>query len=190
MNGKIVVVGASLGGMQALAKLLRAVPQELGAPVVAVLHRGEGSGEGLIGFLRSAAVLPVREAEDKDDLRCGAVYIAPPGYHLLVEKDGLALSTEGPVSCARPSIDVLFESAADAWGERVIGVVLTGSNADGAEGLARIKKRGGVTVVQAPSEAECPMMPAAAIAASPIDHVLTLAEIPPLLARLCPGLPK
>ena len=190
MDGKMVVVGASRGGMRALAGLLSALPRELGGTVAAVLHRGEGSGEDLIRFLQSASVLPVREAQDKDDLRRGAVYVAPAGYHLLVEKGGLALSTEGPVSWARPSIDVLFESAADAWGERVIGVVLTGTNADGAQGLARIKERGGLTVVQEPSEAECPIMPEAAIAASPIDHVLALAEIPPLLARLCPGITR
>ena len=190
MEGSIVVVGASLGGVQALARLLSALPRELSATVVAVLHRGVGSGEELVRFLQSASVLPVREAEDKDDLERGAVYLAPAGYHLLVEKCGLALSTDGPVSWARPSIDVLFESAADAWGKRVIGVVLTGSNTDGAQGLARIQKRGGLTIVQAPSEAECRDMPEAAIAACAVDHVLTLAEIPPLLARLCPGLTK
>lgn len=190
MDGKMIVVGASLGGVRALAMLLSALPRELGGTVAAVLHRGEGCGEELIRFLQSASVLPVREAQDKDDLRRGAVYVAPAGYHLLVEKGGLALSTEGPVSWARPSVDVLFESAADAWGERAIGVILTGANSDGARGLARIKQRGGLTVVQAPSEAECPSMPEAAIAASAVDHVLTLAEIPPLLARLCPGLTR
>jgi two-component system chemotaxis response regulator CheB len=188
MGYEIVVIGASRGGMRALATLLSVLPRELGGTVVAVLHRGEGLGDELIRFLQSASVLPVREAEDKDDLRRGVVYVAPPGYHLLLEKGGLALSTEGPVSWARPSIDVLFESAADAWGERVIGVVLTGTNADGAQGLARIKRRGGLTVVQAPSEAECPGMPEAAIAASAVDHVLPLAEIPALLSRLCPDL--
>jgi two-component system chemotaxis response regulator CheB len=190
MGYEIVVIGASRGGMRALATLLSALPRELGATVAAVLHRGEGSGEELIRFLQSASVLPVREAQDKDDLGRGAVYVAPAGYHLLVEKGGLALSTEGPVSWARPSIDVLFESAADAGGERVIGVILTGANSDGAQGLARIKERGGLTVVQEPSEAECPIMPEAAIAASAVDHVLRLAEIPPLLARLCPGITR
>jgi two-component system chemotaxis response regulator CheB len=190
MGNKIIAVGASLGGMHALARLLSALPRDLGGTVVSVLHRGEGSSEDLIRFLQSASVLPVREAEDKDELERGTVYVAPAGYHLLVEKGGLALSTDDPVSWAKPSIDVLFESAADAWAEHVIGVVLTGANSDGALGLAQIKECGGLTVVQAPSEAECPIMPAAAIAASPIDHVLTLAEIPPLLVRLCPGLTK
>jgi two-component system chemotaxis response regulator CheB len=188
MDGKMVVVGASSGGIDAFAKLLSALPRELGGTVAAVLHRGEASGEELTRHLQAASILPVREAQDKDDLRRGTVYIAPSNYHLLVEKDGLALSTGSPVAWARPSIDVLFESAADAWGKQVIGVILTGANSDGAKGLARIKERGGVTIVQEPSGAEYPSMPRAAIAASRIDHVLTLAEIPPLLARLCPGL--
>jgi two-component system chemotaxis response regulator CheB len=171
-----------------MGKLLSALPRNLGAPVVAVLHRGGGGDEEMGRCLQSASVLPVREAHDKDDLRRGSVYIAPCGYHLFVEKDTLALSTEGPVRWARPSIDVLFESAADAWAKQVIGVILTGANSDGAQGLARIKERGGLTIVQEPSSAECAIMPCAAIAASRIDHVLTLAEIPPLIARLCSGL--
>ncbi|HEX6894684.1 MAG TPA: chemotaxis protein CheB, partial [Bryobacteraceae bacterium] len=122
--------------------------------------------------------------------RPGTVYIAPANYHLLVEKDSLALSTESPVGWARPSIDVLFESAADAWGERVIGVILTGANSDGSLGLARIKEAGGLTIAQDPSEAEFPVMPRAAMAASRIDHVLTLVDISALLARLCPDLSR
>ena len=190
MEGRIVVAGASSGGIQALSKLLSALPRELGAHLAAVLHRSKNDGEDLTRCLQSASALPIREAEDKDNLRLGTAYIAPANYHLLVEKDALALSTEGPVGWARPSIDVLFESAADSWGERVIGVILTGANSDGSLGLARIREAGGLTIAQEPSEAECPVMPRAAIAASRIHHVMTLAEISALLARLCPDLSR
>jgi two-component system chemotaxis response regulator CheB len=152
---------------------------------MAVLHRGEGGDEELIHCLQSASVFPVQEALDKEDLRPGIVYIAPSGYHLLLEKGALALSTEGPVSRARPSVDVLFESTADSCGKRA-----TGGNSDGARGLARIKECGGLTIVQEPSEADCSRMPRAAIAASSIDHVLPLSKIAALLTHLCPELSK
>ena len=190
MDGKIVVFGGSAGGVHALAKVLSALPRDIGAPIAAVLHRGGGEDDELAGSLQLSSSFPVREAEDKDVLEAGVVYVAPPGYHLLVDKGALALSTEAPIAWARPSIDVLFESAADAWGDRVIGVILTGGNSDGAQGLARIKECGGVTIAQEPSKAECPVMPNAAIAASRIDHVLPLEDIPPLLKRICPQISK
>jgi two-component system chemotaxis response regulator CheB len=128
--------------------------------------------------------MPVVEPEDKEPVEHGRVYLAPAGYHLLVDGGAFALSTDEPVAYARPSIDVLFESAADVYGERVIGVVLTGSNDDGARGLARIKERGGVAVVQEPATAERPEMPEAAIAAAQPEAVLPLDEIAPFVARL------
>jgi two-component system chemotaxis response regulator CheB len=180
----IVVVGASAGGAQSLAALLSGLPRGFPLPVVAVLHRGPDSTDTLTESLQRSSVLRVTEAQDKEPLVPGTVYLAPPDYHLLVEKDNLALSTEGPVHWSRPSIDVLFESAADTWAEQTIGVILTGANADGAQGLARIKRRGGLAVVQDPSEAQCRAMPDAAIAAAKVDRILPLAEI----ARLLPGL--
>ena len=125
------------------------------------------------------------EAGDKDPIRPGNVYIAPPDYHLLVERRSFALSTDERVNYARPSIDVLFESASDAYGPRLIGIVLTGANHDGAAGLARIKRRGGVAIVQDPGEAEAAAMPAAALAATEADAVLALADIGPFLHGLC-----
>ncbi|MBI1787636.1 MAG: chemotaxis protein CheB [Acidobacteria bacterium] len=184
MAHEIVVIGGSRGGTRALGLLLGALPGEFALPVAVALHRGKESGETLVQFLQSSCRLPVGEAQDKQELGPARVYLAPAGYHLLVERDGLALSTEGPVCWARPSIDVLFESAADTWGVRVIGVILTGANSDGARGLARIKKRGGLAVVQEPEGAECRIMPDAAIEACPVDRILPVERIAPLLAEL------
>lgn len=196
MSYSIVVVGCSLGGLHALQTVLAALPPDFPAAVVTVQHREAGSGETLVELLRSRCALPVAEAEDKQPILPGCVYLAPPGYHLLIDcglrnsdfggslrnpqsaiRNHFALSTDEPVNYARPSIDVLFESAADAYGERVIGVILTGANADGAQGLAAIKRRGGLTIAQDPATAETPAMPQAAIAAVQVDAVLPLQEI-------------
>jgi len=127
----------------------------------------------------------MREPRDKEAIVPGQVYLAPADYHLLVEPGAFALSTEGPVRHARPSIDVLFESAADAYAQRVIAVILTGTSRDGAQGAARVKERGGFVVVQEPATAEGTRMPEAAIAATAVDQVLPLPEIAPFLASLC-----
>lgn len=187
MTYGIVVVGASAGGAHSLAALLSGLPGDFPVPVVAMLHRGRDSAETLTEFLQRSSVLRVKEAHDKEPLVTGSVFLAPPDYHLLVERDNLALSTEARVHWSRPSIDVLFESAADTWAERTIGVILTGANADGALGLARINKSGGLAVVQDPSEALYRAMPDAAIAACRVDRTLPLAEIARLLAGLCRG---
>jgi two-component system chemotaxis response regulator CheB len=127
----------------------------------------------------------VHDAEDKHEIVAGHVYLAPPDYHLLIEHDGFALSVDDAVQHSRPSIDVLFESAADVFRDRLVGVVLTGANEDGAHGLARIKRVGGYTVVQNPVEAERPEMPRAALRACDPDSVVGLAAIAPLLVKLC-----
>ena len=135
-------------------------------------------------MLRLRTRLPVADVEDKAPIEPGRVYLAPPDYHLLIEPGYFSLSTEPHVHYARPSIDVLFESAADAYGDRVIGVILTGANADGAHGLARIKQLGGVAVVQDPRTAERPEMPGAALVATAADAVLPLVEIGPFVHGL------
>jgi two-component system, chemotaxis family, protein-glutamate methylesterase/glutaminase len=174
----LVVVGGSWGGMRAVEELLDGLGDEVPAAIVVALHRGPTDDPRLARLLQRHTALPVREAEDKDALRPGHVYVAPADYHTLVEADGtLGLSTEERVRYARPSIDVLFRSAADAYRERCVGVVLSGANDDGADGLRRIKELGGVTVVQEPGTAERSEMPAAAIAAADADAVLPLAEI-------------
>lgn len=177
----IIVVGTSQGGFHALKTLLTGLPSGFPLPVVLVQHRDENAGDTLGLLLQESSVLPVKEVDDKEEILSGRIYLAPSGYHLLIEGDHFALSTEAPVWYARPSIDILFESAAEAYGDKVIGVVLTGANEDGAQGLAAIKKRCGLAVVQDPKTAESPRMPEAAIAATTVDKILQLEEIGPFL---------
>jgi two-component system, chemotaxis family, protein-glutamate methylesterase/glutaminase len=181
----LIAIGASWGGLHAVSTLLAALDEDPGAAIAVAQHRSPESPEGLAELLQQHTRLVVREAEDKEPLEPGHVYLAPPDYHLLVEHGGtLALSIDDRVQYARPSIDVLFESAADAYRERCIGVVLTGLNEDGAAGLARIKALGGVAIVQDPGSAERGEMPAAAIAATKADVILPLDEIGPFLHGL------
>ncbi|MDX6412519.1 MAG: two-component system, chemotaxis family, protein-glutamate methylesterase/glutaminase [Gaiellaceae bacterium] len=178
MDYELIVVGASWGGFHAVGAFLESLGPQTSAAVVIAQHRSADGGDELAELLQSHTELPIRDAEDKDPLVPGTVLLAPQDYHLLIESGGtLALSTEARVQFARPSIDVLFESAADAYREKCIGVVLTGANEDGAAGLARIKRRGGVAIVQDPRGAERGEMPAAAIAATDVDVILPLAEI-------------
>jgi two-component system chemotaxis response regulator CheB len=179
----LVVIGASWGGLAALRAVLASLPPGFPAPILVVQHRGDEES-ALAELLARGCALTVREAEDKDRLAPGTVLIAPHGYHLLVEGDEAILSVDDPVRFSRPSIDVLFESAAE-HGDRAVGVVLTGSNADGAAGLAAIRRRGGIAIVQEPESAERPQMPRAAIAAVPDAQVRPLEEIGPELVRIC-----
>jgi two-component system chemotaxis response regulator CheB len=181
---ELIAIGASWGGLAALSAVLGDLPAGLPAAIVVAQHRGPGDGV-LAELLARAGALPVRDAEDKDELRPGEVLVAPPGYHMLVDRREVALSVDEPVRFSRPSIDVLLESAAAAYGERLAGVVLTGANADGAAGLAEIRRRGGIAIVQDPEEAERAEMPRAALAACPAALVRPLADIGPELARLC-----
>jgi two-component system chemotaxis response regulator CheB len=187
---ELIVVGASLGGLHALEAIFAALPPSLAVPLAVVQHRHRDSDDTLRLVLQRASALPIYEAEDKQPIERSTIYLAPADYHLLVERHSLALSTEAPVLHARPSIDVLFESAADAYGPRLIGVILTGASADGAQGLAQIKARGGCTIVQQPSTAECQVMPEAALAQCAVDHVVPLPAIAPLLTQLCHTNPK
>ena len=175
MRYDLVVVGASWGGLAALQAILRVLPGDFAAPMVVTQHRSARSDDTVLPMLLDANTpLTVRDAEDKDALERGTVLIAPPDYHLLVEQGTVALSCDEPVAFSRPSIDVCFESAADAYGERVAGVVLTGANADGAAGLAMIRRRGGLALIQDPATAERPEMPQAALDAVPDAEVVAL----------------
>lgn len=185
MAYEIVVVGTSTGGLKALQVLLAGLPEDFPLPMVIVQHRGKDSEIGLCEFLSRGSALPVTEPEDKEPVLPAHVYLAPRDYHLMIEGKSFALSTESPVVFARPSIDVLFKSAADEYNERTIGVILTGANRDGARGLAEIKSRGGLTVVEEPASATCPEMPEAAIARTKIDLILPLDEIASQLYQLC-----
>jgi two-component system chemotaxis response regulator CheB len=164
--------------------VLSGLPASFDVPVLIVQHRSEDAADMLAGLLNRAGPLPVYEAEDKQPLEGAGVRVAPPGYHVLVEADHLALSTEEKVHFSRPSIDVAFESAADTFGSGVVAVVLTGNNDDGAAGLAEVRRRGGMAIVQDPATAERSTMPQAARDAAHPQQVVPLSEIAPLLVRL------
>lgn len=181
-----IVIGASAGGVEALGVLLPALPGRLRIPVLVVLHQPRDRPSLLVEVFAGRCALPVHEAEDKQILGSGAIHFAPPDYHLLVDVGPrIALSVDPPLHFSRPSIDVLFESAAELWGQRLLAVLLTGANADGAAGIACVARHGGTTVVQSPAHARHAVMPASALAAHPgVDHVLDLPQIAALLAGL------
>ncbi len=184
MTPALVVIGASLGGLQALRAVLAALPKGYRLPVAVVQHRTPEAGDSLAVVLQESTPLTVREAADKLPVEAGNVYLAPSGYHLLVEGDHFALSTEEPVLFAQPSIDVLFESAAESWGARAVGVVLTGTGRDGAAGAAAIQRAGGRVVVESPATAQEGEMPQGALDATSNAMQLPLEKIGPHLAGL------
>jgi two-component system, chemotaxis family, protein-glutamate methylesterase/glutaminase len=186
MTYELIVIGTSWGGLNALSRLLADLPPAVEQPIVVAQHRAADSPEGgLAHLLQTSTTRIVRDAEDKERLERDHVYLAPPDYHLLVERGSLALSTDDVVQYARPSIDVLFETAADAYRERVIGIILTGANDDGAAGLARIKQFGGVALVQDPESSERRRMPDAALETTAADAVLPIGEMGKFLFGLC-----
>ena len=180
-----IAIGCSQGGFNALKLLLGALDPRLQQTVLVCCHTASGAGV-LSGLLASHAALPVVEATERQPAHPGMVYVAPGGYHLLLEHDRhFALSVDDPVCFSRPSIDVLFASAADAYHATLIGVVLTGANRDGADGLAQIRANGGIAVVQTPASAEAAAMPQAALETAGADYCLPLEQIALLLNRLC-----
>lgn len=180
----LVVLGASLGALDALRVLLPALSVDFPAALIIVLHRYKEESGDLIPLLDEECVLPVVFPLDKELILGGHVYVAPPNYHLLVEGDHFAYSMDEPEDYARPSIDMLFESAAEAYGAHVTGIVLTGMRRDGARGLVAIERHHGTALVQEPSEAVAPEMPRAALAAVPGAKKMTLKEIAQWLATL------
>ena len=183
MEYEIIVVGTSWGGLSALHQLIAGLPRDFAIPVVAVQHRHRQSGR-CSSLLQDRTSLGVCDVEDKAPIVAGNVYIAPPDYHLLIERGYFSLSTDEPVHYSRPSIDVTFVSAADTYGDRSVGVVLTGANDDGSRGLKRISDRGGLAFIQSPDTAESATMPEAAIRVVPGARVLTIKEIADALAAL------
>ncbi len=185
MRYAAVVIGVSAGGIEALKVLLPALPASFPLPIAIVQHRDRRSDGFLAGFLNAMTRIEVSEAEDKEPFCAAHAYLAPAGYHLLIESDrSLSLTVDERVNYSCPSIDVLFESAANVFAESLIGIVLTGANADGAQGLKAIKARGGLAVVQDPETAAVPTMPRAALEATTVDHVVALDRIAPLLTRI------
>jgi len=184
MSYSVVAIGTSWGGLAALTKLLGDLPQDFAIPVVVVQHRSKDSERLLVQLLQDATDLQVCEIEDKDPLVAGTVHVAPANYHVLIEAGYASLTIEEPVRFSRPSIDVMFTSAADTYGTAAIGVVLTGANEDGSRGLAHIAKRGGRALVQDPKTAEIPIMPEAAIRAVPTGEILSLEKMAARLIEL------
>ncbi|CAN5129244.1 chemotaxis protein CheB [soil metagenome] len=183
---KAIVIGASAGAVQALTAILPALPASYPFPVLVVVHVPADRGNLLVPLFAAKCQVRVKEAEDKEPITGGVVYFAPSDYHLLVEADGgaLALSSDEIVNYSRPSIDVLFESAADAYGPSLIGVVLTGANHDGAAGLKAVVDAGGVGLVENPVGAYAPTMPHAALDACPAARIMKLEAIASYLSSL------
>jgi two-component system chemotaxis response regulator CheB len=184
---RAIVVGGSAGALEALRAILPAFPAEFAIPIALVVHVQPDKPSYLAPLLADLCALRVKEAEDKEPAAPGTVYLAPPNYHLLIERDRtFSLSFDAPVHYSRPSIDVVFESAADAYGPELVGVLLTGASADGAEGLRAIHRAGGTTVVQSLETAAARTMPEAALRLFTPDQVLPLLAIGPFLAGLPP----
>lgn len=182
---RAIVIGASAGGVAALQTLLAQLPTAFPSPILIAQHIPANNQSQLVAILSRACVLQVKEAQDGEQIHAGTVYLAAPNYHLLIETDGtLALSVDAPVCFARPSIDVLFESAARAFGKNLIAIILSGANADGSIGIKKVAEVGGITIVQDPNDAEIPTMPRAALLAIEANYQLPLISIGPQLSAL------
>lgn len=187
----MVVVGVSAGGLEALSLIIPELSLEFSLPIIVVQHLHERSDNFLVEYINDKSALRVKEAMEKEPIFPGNVYIAPANYHLLIEEDRtFALSTESRINWSRPSIDLLFESAADVYADKTIGLVLTGANDDGCVGLKKIKEFGGLSIVQDPETAQSDFMPRAAIEAVKPDHVLKLEEIAPFLSKIVMNIPS
>jgi len=181
---QLILIGTSWGGLGALRTLVTALPDDFPIPLAIVQHRHRDSDAMLARFLQGLTGLCVCEVEDKQPVEAGTIYIAPANYHLFVERGWFALSLDAPVRYSRPSIDVAMMSAADAYGHRTVGIVLTGANADGSAGLRRMADAGGLAVVEDPASAEMPVMPKAALEAVPTARVFTIERMAEFLRQL------
>ncbi|NDY73797.1 chemotaxis protein CheB [Desulfobacter hydrogenophilus] len=175
---KAIVMGGSVGSMEALLEIFSGLPRNFRLPIIIVCHVHLHDNGGVVNFFRLQNPLNIKTADDKEPIRPGYIYFAPANYHLLVEQDEtFSLTVDSKVNYSRPAIDVLFESAAFVYGEQLIGIVLTGANHDGAKGISCIKKMGGQTIAQNPDTAECPVMPLAAINTGDVDAILSIQQI-------------
>ena len=187
MACQFIAMGCSLGGFDALKTVLGGLDEGFPSPIAVVQHRSAEDSNAFAFLLSNYTRLRVIEVDDKQIIEEGHVYVCPPNYHLLIDGDHFALSTDAPVLHARPSIDVFFESAAEAFRDGVVAVLLTGMSRDGAAGLKKIREYGGYAVVQDPAAAEGHLMPEAAIASGAVDKILALEEIAPFITVLCAG---
>ena len=180
-----LVIGGSAGSLEVILNLVAQLPRLPNAVVIIVVHRKKDNDSILVDLLSSRTRLPVKEVEDKEPMLLNTVYLAPPDYHLLIERaDLFSLDSSEKIQFSRPSIDVTFESVAEAFGNKTIGILLSGANADGAAGLAKIRQAGGYTIVQDPATADVGFMPQQALELTPVDRVLPAGEIPALLEKL------
>lgn len=181
-----IVIGTSAGGLTALTTILRMLPETYTVPILLVQHRARNSPALFEDVLQNKCQLAIKQADEKEAIRPGRVYVAPPDYHMLVEADRtISLSVEPPVQYSRPSIDVLFESAAMAYRDKLVGIILSGSNSDGAAGIRTINTLGGLAIAQNPKEAQYPFMPQAAIDTGAVHVVWGLEEIGGFLGAGC-----
>jgi two-component system, chemotaxis family, protein-glutamate methylesterase/glutaminase len=184
----IIVIGASAGGVHAVSLLLSRLPKDFPVPIAVVQHTHRNAAGYSVQYINERTELSVKEGDDKEKIRKGSVYISPPNYHLLIEGDGtLSLSADERVNYARPSIDVLFESAADSYGSAAAGILLTGANEDGVAGLEMIKKAGGIALVQDPDTAEARTMPEGAVKRKLHDFIGTPEELGDKIAEIFRG---
>ncbi|MBV8879182.1 MAG: chemotaxis protein CheB [Planctomycetaceae bacterium] len=184
MSRKLVVVGASFGGIQAVSSVLRALPRDFGAAVLVCIHLLRFAPSALPAILSERGVLPAFHPKNRQRIRPGGIYVAPTDRHLLVERDRVRVVRSPLENLHRPAIDPLFRSAAYYYGDRVIAVLLTGSDSDGTAGLFSVRMRGGTTIVQNPEEAQAPLMPFMAIKHVEIEHIVRLSQVAPLLIQL------
>lgn len=185
MKHEAVVIGTSAGGLHALTSILEGLPQNFPLPVIVVQHRSKEERTLLEEVLAQKCQIKIRQADEKEKIENGIVYFAPPDYHLLIERNRtFSLSSDARVNYSRPSIDVLFETAAYAYKEKLLAIILTGANHDGATGVQKIRKQGGTTVAQNPEDALYPVMPKAAIDTGCVQNILSLREIKVLLISL------
>jgi two-component system chemotaxis response regulator CheB len=185
MKCRAIVIGASAGGIEAVAEILKQLPSHFSLPIIIAQHLHKNQDNYLIQFYNKQTHLKVKEGEGVEKITPGHVYIAPPDYHLLIERDEtFSLSVDEKVNYSRPSIDVLFESAADVYGAELAGVILTGANNDGAYGLKRIKAHGGLALVEDPETAKFSAMPRSAMECTEVDHVAAIGELGKIVTTL------
>jgi two-component system, chemotaxis family, protein-glutamate methylesterase/glutaminase len=185
MDFEAVVIGCSAGGLKALKTIITGLDKSFSIPIIVVQHLSPHSDSFMARYFNQLSHLQIKEADEKEPVRQSHIYFAPPNYHLLVEEDKtLSLSVDEKVNYARPSIDVLFESAAYVWGYKLIGIILTGANNDGAQGLKKIAAAGGLAIIQSPETAEVPIMPISAIDQCPEANILALNDIALFLNKL------
>lgn len=185
MRYEAIVIGVSAGGLATLSGILGRLPSGFPLPVIVNQHRSKDERTLLEELLQAKCSIHISQADEKERIRGGVVYFAPPDYHLLIEKDrSFSLTSDEPMNFSRPSIDVLFETASEVYGDKLIGIVLTGYNNDGAAGIRAIRQRGGLTVAQDPAKASYPEMPRAAIDTGCVQHILDPAGMAGFLLQL------